>query len=69
VIACYVDYSSATFGKTQYAANYVGMALFPAPFVLLNLPNVQDVAYEIQCFAGIVFEEVIELVGLTISSA
>jgi hypothetical protein len=45
------------------------MALFPAPFVLLDLPNVQYVAYEIQRFAGVVFEKVVESVGLTVSSA
>jgi hypothetical protein len=42
------------------------MALFPSPFVLLYLPDVQDVAYEIQCFAGVVFEEVVKFVGLAV---
>jgi hypothetical protein len=40
------------------------VALFPAPFVLLYLPTIDDITYEKQVLAGMVFEEVIEYVGL-----
>jgi hypothetical protein len=45
------------------------VALFPTPFVLLYLPSVNDVAYQIKCVAGIVFKKVIELFGFAILSA
>jgi hypothetical protein len=43
----------------QYAANHIGMALFPAPFVLLYAPHIQYVPYQVQGFAGVVFEKVV----------
>jgi hypothetical protein len=54
---------------TQNPAYHVGVALAPAPLVLLYLPGVYDVTYQIQDIAGIVFEEVIEPVCLAISGA
>jgi hypothetical protein len=49
--------------------DYIGMALFPAPLVLLYAPGIYDISYHIQCFAGVVFEEVVELIGFAISSS
>jgi hypothetical protein len=46
--------------------DYIGMALFPAPLVLLYLPSVYDIAHHIQCVAGIVFEKIVELFSLAI---
>jgi hypothetical protein len=66
VIACYEYDSGAAFGMTQYSANHVGMALFPAPFVLLYLPGINDITHKIQCIAGVVLEKVIETIRLTI---
>jgi hypothetical protein len=42
------------------------MALFPTPFVLLYLPGIDDISYEIQRVTCVVFEEVVELVRLTV---
>jgi hypothetical protein len=61
VIACYEYYSSAALGMTQNSAYYIGMTLFPSPFVLLYLPGVDDIPNEIESVAGIVFEKVVEL--------
>jgi hypothetical protein len=52
---------------SQYTADNIGVALFPTPLVLLNLPRINDISYKIQCVAGVVFEKVVELVCLTIS--
>jgi hypothetical protein len=43
------------------------MALLPPPFVLLYLPGIYNIAHKIECVTGVVFEEVVELFGLTIS--
>ena len=43
------------------------MALLPAPFVLCYFPGINDITYKIQGLAGVVFEEVVELVSLAIS--
>jgi hypothetical protein len=45
VIACYEYNSSAAFGMSQYSAYYVGVALFPTPFVLLYLPGINNIPY------------------------
>jgi hypothetical protein len=45
------------------------MALFPAKFILLYLPSVYDIAYEIQSFTSVMFEEIIKLIGFAIFSA
>jgi TRAP-type mannitol/chloroaromatic compound transport system permease small subunit len=66
VIAGNEYHSSATLGMTQYSAYYIGVALFPAPFVLLYLPGVNDITHKIQCIAGVVLEKVIETICLTI---
>jgi hypothetical protein len=69
MITCYENHSGAAFGMTQYAANHVGMALFPAPFILLYLPCVDDIAHEIKGVTGVMFEEIVEPIGLAVSSA
>jgi hypothetical protein len=45
VIAGHIDHSCAAFGMAQHTSNYVGMALFPPPFVLLYLPGVDDITH------------------------
>ena len=45
------------------------MALFPTPAILLYLPSVNDVAYEIKCFASVVLEKVVELFSLAVFGA
>jgi hypothetical protein len=42
------------------------MALFPTPFVLLYLPSIYDVAYEIQCVTAVVFEKIVESLGFRV---
>jgi hypothetical protein len=54
---------------TQHTANNISVALFPAPFVLFDFPSIYDVSHKIQCFAGVVFEKVVEFVSLTILGA
>jgi hypothetical protein len=68
VIASYVDHSCSTFGMTQYASYSIGVALSPPPLILLYLPGINNVAHQIQGFAGVMLEKVVEFVGLTISS-
>ena len=69
VIAGHIHHTGAAFGMTQYAPHHIGVALPPAPFVLLYLPGIYDVAHEIQCFTGVVFEKVIERFCLAVSGA
>ena len=66
MIASNIDYSGATLGMTQDSTDHIGMALFPTPFVLLYLPGVDDVTHKIKCFAGVVFEKVVELFSLAV---
>jgi hypothetical protein len=66
MIASNIDHTCATLGMTQDSTDHIGMALFPTPFVLLYLPSIDDVAYKIKCFAGVVFEKVVELFSLAV---
>ena len=69
MIAGHIHHSCATFGVTHDSAYHISVCLFPTPFVLLYFPGVDYVAHKIQCFAGVVFEKVVELLGLAVSSA
>jgi hypothetical protein len=69
MIAGHIDNSGATLGMPHYSADHIGMTLFPSPSVLLYFPCVNDVAYKIQGFAGVVFEKVVECFGLAVASA
>ena len=69
MIACYEYHPGATFGMTQYAPDHVGMALAPAPFVLLYLPGIYHIPNQIQSVAGVMFEKIVETIGLTITGA
>jgi hypothetical protein len=69
VITGHIDHSCATLGMTQDPAYYIGVALFPAPTILLYLPGVDDVTHKIQGFAGVVFEKIVELFSLAILGA
>jgi hypothetical protein len=53
----------------QHTANNISVRLFPAPFVLFDFPGIYDISHKIQCFAGVVFEKVVEFVSLTILGA
>ncbi len=69
MITCYIDHTGTTFTVAQDSAYYVGVALFPTPFILLYLPGIYDISYEIECVAGIVFEKVVEFLGLAVFGA
>jgi hypothetical protein len=68
MIACYIDYPCATFGMTKNTADHIGMALLPAPLVLLYAPGIYYVPHKIQGLAGVVLEKVVEFFCLAISS-
>ena len=69
MITGHIDYSGATFGMAHDTTYYIGVTLFPTPFVLLNFPSIYYVAYKIQGFAGVVFEKVVECLGLAVTGA
>jgi hypothetical protein len=66
VIACDEYHSSTALGVAQHTTNHIGMALFPTPFVLLNLPGVDYVTYKIQCVTTIMLEEIIKMFRLAV---
>jgi hypothetical protein len=66
VITCYEYHTGSALGMTQYSAHNIGVTLFPAPFVLLYFPGIDNIAHQIQCVTGVVFEKVVETIGLTI---
>jgi hypothetical protein len=66
MIASHIDYSGTTLGMTQHSTDHIGMALFPTPSVLCYFPSIYDVTHKIKCFAGIVFEKVVELFSLAV---
>jgi hypothetical protein len=59
----------ALFGMSQYATHHVGVALSPAPAVLLDPPGVDDVTHQIQLIGGVVLEEIVEQICLAVSGA
>jgi hypothetical protein len=67
MVAGYEHHSCASFGMPQDTPYHIGMALFPAPFVALYLPSIDDVAYQIQGLAGVMFEKIVESSGLTVA--
>jgi hypothetical protein len=69
VIARYEHHPSTTLGMTQDPAYHIGMTLPPTPLVLLYLPSVYDIAYQVQGVAGVMFEEVVEPICLAVSGA
>jgi hypothetical protein len=69
MISGYEDYPGAAFGMSQDATDHVGMALAPAPFVLLYLPCIYHISHQIQGVARVMFEEIIEPIGLAITGA
>jgi hypothetical protein len=68
MITNHIHNPGAAFGMTKDPAYDIGMALSPAQFVLLNLPAIQDIAHEVQGIAGMMFEEIVELLGFAISN-
>jgi hypothetical protein len=59
MVAGHIDHSSAAFGMAHDTTDYISMALFPTPLVLLNFPGIDYIAYKVKCFASIIFKEVI----------
>ena len=66
MIASHIDHTGATLGMTQHSTYHIGMALFPTPLVLCHFPSIDDVTHKIECFAGVVFEKVVELLSLAV---
>jgi hypothetical protein len=69
MIAGYEHHTGAAFGMAQDPTHHVGMALLPTPAVLLYLPSIDDVAYQIQGITGVVLEEIVQGLGFTIFRA
>ena len=69
MVSCYEYHPGATFGMAQDATHHVGMALAPAPLVLLDLPGVYDVAYQIQSIARVMFKEIVESISLAVAGS
>ena len=59
----------AALGMTQYATHHVGVALAPTPAVLLDLPGINNVTYQIQLIRAVVLEKIVEQIGLAVSGA
>jgi hypothetical protein len=57
------------FAHAQYTANYITVALTPAPLVLLYLPTIDDVANQKQILTAMMLEKVVEYVGFGIFGA
>jgi hypothetical protein len=66
MIASHIDHTCATLGMTQDSTYHIGMTLFPTPSVLCHFPPIYDVTHKIKCFAGVVFEKVVELFSLAV---
>ena len=62
-------HSGATLGMAQDPTHHIGVALFPTPLVALYLPSIDDVSYQIQGITGVVFEEIVQGLGLAVSGA
>ena len=69
MITCYIYHTGSTLGVSKNPSYNIGMALFPAPLVLLYLPGVDDITHQVQGVTGVMFEEVIEPICLTVSGA
>lgn len=69
VIAGHIHHPGATLGMSQYTAHHIAVALAPAETILLHPPTVDDVTHEIQGVAGMMFEEIVEQIGLAIARA
>ena len=59
----------AALGMTQDPAHHIGVALSPAPSILLDFPGIDDVAHKIQLIRGVVLEKIVEQIGLAVSCA
>jgi hypothetical protein len=67
MVTGHIDYSGATLGMTHNTTNHIGMALFPTPSVLLYFPCVDYVTHKVKCFAGVMFEKVVECFSLAVT--
>ena len=59
----------AALGVTQDPAHHIGVALTPAPSILLDPPGIYDVSHQIQLICGVVLEKIVEQIGLAVSCA
>jgi predicted enzyme related to lactoylglutathione lyase len=57
------------FGCTKDAPHHVAVALSPAQAILLHAPTIDDVAHKVQGVGGVVFEKIVEQLGLAVSGA
>ena len=70
VVIAHHEYDlGAALGMPQDPAYYIGMALAPAPPVLLDPPGIDDVTHEIELIRGVVLEKIVEQIGLAVSCA
>ena len=67
MIAGHVDHFGAVFGCTKDAPYHVAVALPPAQAILLHAPPIDDVTYQIKSVSGVVFEKIVEQLGLAVS--
>ena len=67
MVTSHINNSSATLGMAKNSAYHIGMALLPAPFVLLYTPCIYYISHKIQGLAGVVLEKVVEFLCLAVS--
>jgi hypothetical protein len=69
MVAQDIDHSGVAFGMSQYSSYHIGVTLFPAPLVLFDFPTVNNVAHQIKIFAGMVFQKIVQGIGLAVFGA
>ena len=47
MVTSHIHHTSTTLGMTHDATDHIGVALFPTPFILLNFPRIDYIAYKI----------------------
>lgn len=69
MVTGHVDHLGAVFGSAKDAPYHVAVALSPAQAILLHAPSIDDVTYQIERVGGVVFEKIVEQLGLAVSGA
>jgi hypothetical protein len=67
VVTSNIDYSGTSLCMTKDSTNYIRMRLLPPPFVLSNLPSINDITNKVESITGIMFKKIIQFISLTIS--
>jgi hypothetical protein len=62
-----IDYSGTSLCMAKDSTNYIGMTLLPTPFVLSNLPSIDNITNKVESITAIMFEKIIQSISLTIS--